>query len=133
MTFEEFYPEYLAAHAHPNTRLVHAAGLLSGVAVGLTGIVTRKPAMILGGLALGYLPAFVTHWVWEANQPKSFEEPLLSLRGDFTMVAEMFLGTLEGTLAQNAFLVKPVGDPTFFDAGKPITTVGQAAEHEPTA
>ncbi len=125
MTFEEFYPEYLAAHAHPNTRTVHMIGLLSGLALGISGVLARKPGRILGGVALGYLPAFVTHWVWEANQPKSFEEPLLSLRGDFTMVAEMLLGTLDGTLAQNKFLVSPVGDPTFYDAGVPITTVGQ--------
>jgi hypothetical protein len=120
MTFEEFYPEYLAAHAHPNTRTVHAIGLLSGIALALSGLVTRKPARILGGLALGYLPAFVTHWLWESNQPKTFEEPLLSIRGDFTMVAEMFLGTIDGTLAQNKFLVNPVPDPTFYADGKPI-------------
>ncbi|HMD02142.1 MAG TPA: DUF962 domain-containing protein [Candidatus Baltobacteraceae bacterium] len=95
MTFEEFFPEYLEAHADPRTRAVHAVGLISGITVGLTGLTTRRPAWLLPGLALGYLPAFVSHWVFEKNQPKTFEHPGLSFMGDFVMVYRLLTGTLE--------------------------------------
>jgi hypothetical protein len=94
MTFDEFYPQYLAAHRDHRTKIVHAAGLLSGLAVGLSGIALRKPQWLLGGLALGYLPAFVSHWVFEKNQPKTLEHPALSFCGDFVMVYQLLTGTL---------------------------------------
>ena len=92
MTFAQFYPEYLAAHRDPRTKLVHTAGLLSGLAVGLTGIALRRPALVLGGIALGYLPAFASHWIFEKNQPKTLEHPALSFCGDFVMVYEFLTG-----------------------------------------
>ena len=94
MTFAEFYPEYLAAHRDPRTKLVHTVGLLSGLVVGAVGIALRRPAFIAGGLALGYLPAFVSHWVFERNQPKTLEHPALSFCGDFVMVYQFLTGRL---------------------------------------
>jgi hypothetical protein len=94
MTFEEFYPEYLAAHRDHRTKIVHSVGLLSGLALGLTGMALRRPAMVAGGLALGYLPAFVSHWIFEKNQPKTLEQPALSFCGDFVMVYQFLTGTL---------------------------------------
>ncbi len=95
MTFAEFYPEYLAAHRDHRTKIVHSVGLLSGLAVGLTGVALRRPALVLGGLALGYLPAFASHWVFEKNQPKTLEHPALSFCGDFVMVYEFLTGKFE--------------------------------------
>jgi hypothetical protein len=97
MTFEEFYPEYLAAHRDPRTKIVHTAGLLSGLTLGLAAIALRRPALALGGLALGYLPAFVSHWVFEKNQPKTLEHPGLSFCGDFVMVYQFLTGQLPET------------------------------------
>jgi hypothetical protein len=94
VTFAEFYPEYLAAHRDPRTKLVHAVGLLSGLAVGLTGAALRRPALILRGITLGYLPAFVSHWIFEKNQPKTLEHPALSFCGDFVMVYQFLTGKL---------------------------------------
>ncbi len=95
MTFAAFYPEYLQAHIDPRSRLIHTVGLLSGLSVGVTGIAMRKPKRVLIGLALGYLPAFVSHWVFEKNQPKTFEQPVLSFAADFVMVYQVLTGTLE--------------------------------------
>ena len=94
MTFEEFYPEYLAAHADPRTRAVHAVGLLSGLTVGVAGLLSGRPKWIVTALALGYLPAFASHWIFEKNQPKTFEDPLNSLKGDFIMVYQLLTGAL---------------------------------------
>ena len=95
VTFEEFFPTYLEAHSKPATRFVHAAGLLSGLAIGTVGIATLKPKLIFLGLATGYLPAFCSHWFIEGNQPKTFGQPLLSFRSDFVMVYQMLTGKLK--------------------------------------
>jgi hypothetical protein len=94
MTFDEFFPEYLEAHSDPRTRAVHAAGLLTGLAVGLAGLLKGKPKYLLGGLALGYIPAWISHLAFEGNIPKTFEHPLLSFRGDFVMVYRLLRGQL---------------------------------------
>ena len=93
MTFEEFYPGYLAAHRDRRTKIVHTVGLLGGLTAGMAGIVFRRPAWLLGGLALGYLPAFASHWVFERNQPKTLEHPGLSFCGDFVMVYQFLTGS----------------------------------------
>jgi hypothetical protein len=95
VTFEEFYPEYLAAHRDRRTKIVHTIGLLSGLAVGLTGFAARRPALVICGVALGYLPAFISHWVFEKNQPKTLEHPGLSFCADFMMVYEFLTGKFD--------------------------------------
>lgn len=94
MTFDEFFPEYLAAHRDRRTRIVHVSGLLAGLGIAAAATVRRKPAWLLGALAAGYLPAFATHWIWEKNQPKTFEHPVLSFRADFVMAYQFLTGRL---------------------------------------
>jgi hypothetical protein len=92
MTFEEFLPEYLAAHADRRTQLVHTAGTVSAVSIAAVALVRRKPAWLLAALAAGYIPAWLSHWAIEGNQPKTFKYPLLSVRGDFVMAARVLRG-----------------------------------------
>ncbi|MBV8600160.1 MAG: DUF962 domain-containing protein [Candidatus Eremiobacteraeota bacterium] len=94
MTFEEFFPTYLAAHSKRSTRIFHACGLLGALAIGLYGLVTLKPWLLLVALAAGYLPAWCSHWFIERNTPKTFGQPLLSFRGDFLMVWMLLTGKL---------------------------------------
>jgi hypothetical protein len=95
MTFEEFLPEYLEAHSDPRTRLIHTAGTTAGVALAAYALTKRKPALLLAALATGYIPAWLSHWIIEGNQPKTFKHPLLSLRGDLVMAYR----TLSGKVA----------------------------------
>ncbi len=74
---------------------MHSAGLLGGLSLGLTGIALRRPSLSLGGLALGYLPAFVPHWAFEKNQPKTLERPFLSFCGDFVMVYQFLADEID--------------------------------------
>jgi hypothetical protein len=97
VTFQEFYPEYLAAHQHRHTKIVHSIGLLGGLAVGIAALALRRPGLALAALALGYLPAFASHWVFEKNQPKTLEHPGLSFCGDLVMVYEFLTGKLDET------------------------------------
>ena len=92
MTFEEFLPEYFAAHSDRRTQLCHAAGTLTGVAIAATALVKRKPSLILVALIAGYLPAWFSHWVFEKNQPATFRHPFYSLRGDFVMLSRILTG-----------------------------------------
>jgi hypothetical protein len=94
MTFEEFFPTYLEAHSKRATRIMHATGLISGLAIGTYGIATLRPQFILLGLAAGYIPAWCSHWFIEHNTPKTFGQPLLSFRGDFVMVYRLLTGKL---------------------------------------
>jgi hypothetical protein len=97
MTFEEFLPDYLAAHSNPNTRIAHAAGTLTGLGIAAYGLLKRKPKLLLVALAAGYIPAWLSHWVIEGNQPKTFGYPLYSLRGDFVMLGRTLRGQLSNT------------------------------------
>ncbi len=92
MTFEEFLPEYLAAHSDRRTQLCHAAGTMTAVAILAAAIFTRRPLLIPVALVAGYAPAWFSHWVFEKNQPKTFEHPFYSLRGDFVMLARVLTG-----------------------------------------
>jgi hypothetical protein len=94
MTFEEFMPDYLAAHSDRRTQVIHAAGTIAGVTIVAAAALQRKPKWLLAGLAAGYLPAWLSHWAIERNQPKTFKHPLLSLRGDFVMAGRLLTGKL---------------------------------------
>ena len=92
MTFEEFLPEYLAAHSDRRTQLVHAAGTMTGLGIGAVALARGNAKLLLVALATGYVPAWLSHWVFEGNQPKTFKYPLFSLRGDFVMLARTLRG-----------------------------------------
>jgi len=94
VTFEEFLPEYLAAHADRRTQLCHAAGTMGALAILAAAAVTRKPALIPVALVAGYTPAWFSHFVFEKNRPKTFEHPFYSLRGDFVMLSRVLTGKM---------------------------------------
>ncbi|MBD5657290.1 MAG: DUF962 domain-containing protein [Candidatus Eremiobacteraeota bacterium] len=94
MTFEEFLPDYLAAHGDRRTQIVHAVGTTSGLAITAAALARRKPMWLIGALAAGYVPAWLSHWIIERNQPKTFKYPLYSLRGDFVMAYRLIRGQL---------------------------------------
>ncbi len=94
MTFDEFFPGYLEAHADRRTQIIHAAGTITGASIAAAAIVKRDPKLLLAGLAAGYLPAWLSHWAIEHNQPKTFKHPLLSLRADFVMAGKLLTGKL---------------------------------------
>lgn len=94
MTFDEFLPLYLDAHADRRTQVVHAVGTLGALALAGAAIGMRKPKLAALALVVGYLPAWLSHFVIEGNTPKSFAYPLFSLRGDFVMAYRLIRGEL---------------------------------------
>lgn len=97
MTFEEFLPGYLAAHADRRTQIVHAAGTASALAIAGYALATKRPRYLVAALAAGYLPAWASHVAIEGNVPKTFTSPLYSLRGDFVMAWRLVRGKLAET------------------------------------
>lgn len=94
MTFEEFLPQYLDAHADRRTQVVHALGTAAALALIAAATIKRDPKLVAVALAAGYLPAWLSHFVIEGNTPKTFAYPLFSLRGDFVMAYKLLRGEL---------------------------------------
>jgi len=91
-SFREFYPYYLQQHLNPISRRLHLAGTLLAVAMVATAVATARWAWLLAAPAAGYLPAWLGHLLFERNSPATFHYPLYSLRGDFTLLAEVLTG-----------------------------------------
>lgn len=93
-SFEEFWPDYLRAHANPLTRTLHLGGTAVGLGSVALAMVTRKPRIAVAGLASAYAAAWAGHLLVEGNVPKTFSNPLWSLRADLRMLRLALKGTL---------------------------------------
>jgi hypothetical protein len=91
-SFREFYPYYLQQHLNPVSRRLHIVGSLLAVAAAAAAAATSRWVWLLAVPLAGYLPAWLGHAVFEHNAPATFRHPLFSLRGDFTMLAEVLTG-----------------------------------------
>jgi hypothetical protein len=93
-SFREFYPFYLGEHRHPVSRRLHVVGTLSMLAITVLALVTRNWRLVLAGIVIAYALAWIGHFVFEKNRPATFQYPLYSLRGDFTMLRDVLLRRL---------------------------------------
>ena len=91
-SYRESLPYYVAMHSKPLTRRLHFIGTLTGAAIALIGMLTRRRKFLLALPAFGYGAAWPAHWFVEGNNPASFGHPLWSLRGDFEMISMMLRG-----------------------------------------
>ena len=114
-SYDEFFPYYVGQHSKPATRWFHFAGTHVGAAVGLTGILRRKPLLVAAAPVISYGTAWFSHFVIEKNKPATFGHPLWSLRGDFAMIRMMWQG-------RNAELTRMAED-----ANQPMLRIDNAA------
>ena len=91
-SFESFFPWYVSQHSKRATRWFHFAGTHLGAATALTGIATRRPALVAALPVVSYSLAWFSHFVIEKNNPATFGHPLWSLRGDVRMLSMMWQG-----------------------------------------
>ena len=98
-SFDEFFPYYLAEHAHPVSRALHYVGTTAGTLVMLYAALTQSWALLLAYPVIGYGCAWIGHFVFEKNRPATFKYPLWSLRGDYKMLGLFLTGRLAGPLA----------------------------------
>ncbi|TBR07461.1 MAG: DUF962 domain-containing protein, partial [Lysobacter sp.] len=66
--FGEFYPFYLAEHAHPASRRLHFIGSLGVIAFVAAAIATRDARWLIGAPLCGYGFAWVGHFVFEIGR-----------------------------------------------------------------
>lgn len=98
MSYSEFWPVYLAAHADPRTRALHYAGTLAAAALLILAVLEREWWWLLGAVVVGYAPAWLGHLVFERNRPATFAHPLWSLLSDFRMLGLFLSGRLGNEL-----------------------------------
>lgn len=85
MTYAEFWPIYLRAHATPLNRLLHYLGTVMAL-VALLMAVIYDAAFIVAAPVIGYAFAWFGHFVVEGNKPATFGHPFYSLFSDFRML-----------------------------------------------
>ncbi len=92
-TFEEFFRFYVSQHTKPATRWVHFASTHTGAALGLLGIVRRRPLLLLAAPVATYGPAFLSHYLIEKNSPVTLSGNVFwAMRGDLRMITTMWRG-----------------------------------------
>jgi hypothetical protein len=91
-SFREFYPYYLQQHTNTVSRRLHVCGTLAALLCVLAALLTARWLLLPLALVIGYGPAWIGDFVFERNSPATFGNPLYSLRGDFTMLAEVLTG-----------------------------------------
>jgi hypothetical protein len=99
-SFAEFWPDYLGAHRDPRTRAMHYVGTSLGVICLLVFLVTFHWPWLVAAPIAGYGFAFVSHFVFEHNNPKTFQHPLWSFAADFVMLGRFLTGRLGPHLAR---------------------------------
>ena len=90
--FECFYDYYLEQHKRKHTRRWHFAGTTVAILFLVAALVTQNWSYLWGVPLSGYLPAWLSHWFLEKNNPASFKNPILSFRADIKMYWEMLTG-----------------------------------------
>jgi hypothetical protein len=93
-SFREFYPHYLAEHAHRTSRRLHFIGSCGVLALLAAAIVQRDARWLAAVPLCGYGFAWAGHFFFEHNRPATFRHPLWSLMGDWVMFRDMLTGRI---------------------------------------
>src|SRR5258708_36870002 len=94
MSFVEFWPEYVRAHSHPATRVVHYVGTLAGWLILGAALAMHRWWWIALALAIPYALAWISHFFIEHNKPASFPHPFMSWWADQRMVVLTIMGKM---------------------------------------
>jgi hypothetical protein len=106
VTYAEFWPIYLGAHADPRTRALHYAGTLAALVAVAFGVALSDPWWLIATPVLGYAPAWLGHAVFEHNRPATLSHPVWSLISDLRMLALFLAGRLGGELRRCGIVVR---------------------------
>jgi hypothetical protein len=98
MTYAEFWPRYLNAHADPRTKALHFIGTSIAIVLLVVFALTRDWPWLVAAPIVGYAFAWTGHVVFEHNKPETFGHPFWSLFSDFRMLALFLAGRLSDEL-----------------------------------
>jgi hypothetical protein len=99
-SFEEFWPYYVALHAHPSNRALHFLGMSLALAAVAAALALAAPAWLAFVPLLVYGPAWVGHTFVEKSRPAIFTYPWWSLRGDVRAYRLMWMARMEPEVAR---------------------------------
>jgi hypothetical protein len=108
-SFEEFWPFYVSQHSREGTRLLHFAGTTLGLLCLGRAITAREPVLVLWGLVLAYVLAWIGHFFIERNRPATFQYPLWSFLGDLKMYGLMWRGRMRAEIERLGVSRAPAG------------------------
>ena len=94
-SFAEFYPCYLSEHRHPISRLLHFSGSLLILILLNLALVLHTPWLLILLPIVGYGFAWIGHFLFEKNQPATFQYPLYSLMGDWVMFKDILIARVK--------------------------------------
>jgi len=98
MTYAEFWPRYLRAHADRRTKALHFIGTSMAIVLLIVFALSRDWPWLVAAPVVGYAFAWTGHVVFEHNKPETFGHPFWSLFSDFRMLALFLAGRLSGEL-----------------------------------
>lgn len=94
-SFKQFWPFYLGEHRRAGSRYLHYFGTISANLLLVFLLLQQYWLWLPSVLLVGYLPAWIGHFVIEKNRPATFRHPLWSLMGDYKMLFMAITGKLE--------------------------------------
>ncbi|NRA32427.1 MAG: DUF962 domain-containing protein [Polyangiaceae bacterium] len=94
-SFEDFWEYYVLEHSKKITRQLHFAGATAALACAATAILTPHKWTAFLIPVVGYLPAWIGHFVYEENVPATFGNPIFSARAGMKMYRMMVEGTMD--------------------------------------
>ena len=98
MTFEKFWPAYVAEHRDRRNRRMHLAGTFAYLGLLVFWALTHRWAWMWTVPVLAYAFAWTGHFLIERNRPATFKHPWLSFIGDHKMAALMVTGRMEAEM-----------------------------------
>jgi len=106
--FDRFWLEYVREHSHPLNRKLHVIGISLALACLVAGIFKRRLSLILLAPIVGYGLSWCGHFFVEKNTPKSFSNPLLSLKASALLYWKTLSGEMEAEVLRAQGAETPV-------------------------
>lgn len=88
-SLKTFYPFYLSQHQNRVCRRLHFVGSLLSILCLFYALIISAPYFVLIALVIGYLFAWIGHFVFEKNTPATFQYPLYSFMCDWLMFRDI--------------------------------------------
>jgi len=92
-TFDSFYKNYfLLGHQHKHTKLFHFLAIGLAILLGVIFLVTLNFWFLVMAVFTGYGLSVISHYLFEKNEPATYEYPVYSFFSAFRMFFETLIG-----------------------------------------
>jgi hypothetical protein len=92
-TFDSFYKNYfLVGHQHKHTKLFHFLAIALAILFGMVFLLTLNFWFLGLAVFTGYGLSIISHYLFEKNNPATYEYPIYSFYSAFRMFFETLIG-----------------------------------------